>query len=192
MPVKMLRFGGVRLFCATERVVLPKGWCRMVYPGVALDPCNIYLAVGNQEDNILYNCQYYWIAEAIRYTYCKAVEELFSNRDSDTVNKIQAVLTGWPELPTVERLPLCKTPYFSIGPILENEGTISSTYSVIDAVFTKQLELDCKKDFDGRLQLVYGNQKTVSLICIVHKEQQEATFLYNQYNWFLAVPRLFH
>jgi hypothetical protein len=134
-----------------------RGLCRlMLRPGVALDPC---LAAGNQGDEILHGCQRYWIAEAIRYTHRKAVGELFSNHDSDTVNKMRqrVVLPGWPELPTVERLLPRKTPHFSTGPILENEGTISGTYSIIDAVFTELLGLNREKDFDGRLQLVYGD-----------------------------------
>jgi hypothetical protein len=76
----------------------------------------------------------------------------------------QVVLTDWPELPSVECLPPRKTPHYSLGPILENEGTISSTYSIIDKVFTEQLDYDCAGDFNERLHLVYRDQKTVSLI----------------------------
>ena len=94
----------------------------------------------------------------------------------------QVVFTDWPELPLIERLPLRKTPYYSLGPILENEGTISGTYSVIDIVFTKQLGYNYAKDFSKRLHLVYSDQKTVSLIHTVQKERQEATLLYNKYN----------
>jgi hypothetical protein len=39
---------------------------------------------------------------------------------------------------------------------------------------------------------VYGDQKTVSLIRTVQKERQEATLLYDKYDWLLAVPGLFH
>ncbi len=166
----------------------------MLHPEVALDPCDITLATGNQDDEILHTCQRYWIAEAIRYTHRAAVEDLFSDNDPATTGKMRqrVLLTGWPELPTVERLPPRKTPHYSLGPILENEGTISGTYSVIDAVFTEQLGYDPEKDFNRQLHLVYGDQKTVSLIRTVQKERQEATLLYDQYNWFLAVPGLFH
>ena len=104
----------------------------------------------------------------------------------------QVVLTDWLELPLIERLPPCKTPHYGLGPILENEGIISGTYSVIDIVFTKQLGYNRVEDFSGQLHLVYGDQKTVSLIHIVQKEWQEATLLYNKYDWLLAMPRLFH
>jgi len=53
----------------------------MLHPKVALDPCDIYLATGNQDDEILHGCQRYWIAEAIRYTHREAVEELFTNHN---------------------------------------------------------------------------------------------------------------
>jgi hypothetical protein len=166
----------------------------MLRPEVSLDPCDIYLAAGNQDDEILHSCQRYWIAEAIRYTHRKAVEDLFTNHNPTTIGQMRkrVVLTDWPELPLIERLPPRKTPHYGLGPILENEGTISGTYSVIDTVFTEQLGYDREKDFDGRLHLVYGDQKTVSLIRTVQKERQEATLLYDQYNWLLAVPGLFH
>ena len=61
----------------------------------------------------------------------------------------QVVLTDWLELPSIERLPPRKTPHYSLGPILENKGTISGTYSVIDIVFTKQLGYNRVEDFGG-------------------------------------------
>ncbi len=166
----------------------------MLRPEVALDPCDIYLATGNQDDEILHGCQRYWIAEAIRYTHREAVEELFTDRNPTTTGQMRkpVALTDWPELPSVERLPPRKTPHYGLGPILENEGTISGTYSVIDKIFTEQLGYNRAKDFDGWLHLVYGDQKTVSLIRTVQKERQEATLLYDKYNWLLAVPGLFH
>lgn len=88
---------------------------------VALDPCGIFLAAGNQDDEILRGCQRYWIAEAIRYTHREAVEELFIEGKPTSTGQMrrQVVLTGWPDLPSVERLPPRKTPHYSLGPILE-------------------------------------------------------------------------
>jgi len=166
----------------------------MLRPQVTLDPCDIYLAAGNQDDEILHSCQRYWIAEAIRYTHREAVEGLFMDRNLTTTGQMrkQVVLTDWPELPSIERLPSRKTPHYGLGPILENEGTISSIYNIIDTIFTEQLGYNRTEDFGERLQLVYGDQKTVSLVRTVQKEQQEATLLYDKYNWLLAVPGLFH
>ncbi len=169
----------------------------MFRPEVALRPRDIYLSTGNQEDEILHSCQRYWIAEAIRYTHREAVEELFTDRDSTTSTmtgrmKKRAFLTDWPELPSIERLPPRKTPHYGLGPILENEGTISGTYSVINAIFSGQLGYDRSKDFIDRLRLVYGDQKTISLIRAVQKERQEATLPYDKCDWLLPIPGLFH
>jgi hypothetical protein len=152
----------------------------MLHTKIALDSCLVYKAAGNQNDEILRACQRYWIAEAIRYTHRAAVEKLFSDQ------------IVWPEPPTVERLSPRRTPHYAFSPILENEGTISGTYKVIDTIFLEQLDYDHEKDFDGRLHLVYGDQKTVSLIQSVQKERRRATFQYDQYNWLLPVPGLFH
>ena len=146
------------------------------------------------DDEILHGCQQYWIAEAIHYTHCEAVEELFTDHNPATTGQMRkwVVLTDWPELPSVECLPPRKTPHYGLGPILENEGTISGTYSIIDIVFTEQLGYNHAKDFGGQLHLVYGDQKMVSLIFTVQKERQEATLPYDKYDWLLAVPGLFH
>jgi hypothetical protein len=173
----------------------PKGLrYTMLHPEVTLNPCDITLAAGNREDEVLHACHHYWIAEAIRYTHRAAVEKLFGDHNPIITGGMRrrTILTGWPELPTVERLPPRKTPHYGLGPILENEGTISGTYSVIDTVFTEQLGYNPEKDLDRRLHLVYGDQKTVSLIHAVQRERREATLWFDQYRWLLAIPGLFH
>ena len=122
------------------------------------------------------------------------MEKLFIDGNPTSTGRIrsQVILTDWPDLPSVERLSPRKTPHHSLSPILENEGTISGTYNVIDEVFTQQLGYNHTTDFNGRLYLVYSDQKTVSLIRTVQKERQEVTLLYDKYSWLLAVPGLFH
>jgi hypothetical protein len=154
----------------------------MLHLDVKLTSLDIWNANGNKEDEILYNCQRYWIAEAIRYTHRTAVESVF-DRDNSML---------WPELPSVKRLPVHQTRNYTLSPILENEGTISGTYKVIDEIFTGQLNLDREKEFDGPLRLVFGDQKTVSLVRTVQKERQEAGHPYDQYKWLLPIPGLFH
>jgi hypothetical protein len=141
----------------------------MLHLDVKLTSLDIWNANGNKEDEILYNCQRYWIAEAIRYTHRTAVESVF-DRDNSML---------WPELPSVKRLPVHQTRNYTLSPILENEGTISGTYKVIDEIFTGQLNLDREKEFDGPLRLVFGDQKTVSLVRTVQKERQEAGHPYD-------------
>ena len=126
---------------------------------VALDPCDILLATSNQEDEIRYVCQRYQIAEGIRYTYREAIEDLFTNSSPNTIGQKSARVTliGWPEFPLVNRLTQRKTPYYGLGPILENKGTISGIYNVINNIFLLQLKYNQEDDFNRRLYLVYGN-----------------------------------
>jgi hypothetical protein len=154
----------------------------MFHPKIALDPVTVYEAPGNQEDDILFQSQEYWIAEAIRCTHREAVETLFA----DNMESI------WPKFPTVERLPSQKTSHYSFGPFLENEGTISGTYNVINKVFQEELGYDWEKDFEELLYLVFGDQKTVSLIQAVQRERAESTLCYDKFNWILSIPGLFH
>ena len=60
---------------------------------VTLNPCDILLAAGNQEDEILHKCQRYWIAEAIRYTHRKAVEDLFTDSSPNILGQTSAHVT---------------------------------------------------------------------------------------------------
>jgi hypothetical protein len=159
----------------------------MFHPEVPLDPITILNAPGNGEDEILILRQRYWIAEAIRYTHRGAVEALFSNTLPSS-----AQLPSWPEYPRVLCLPPRKTIHLSLGPLLENEGTIEGTYQVIDQLFLQQFGYKQHSEFDDHLQLVYGDQKTVSLIRTVQKEREEAKLPYEQYSWLLPIPGLFH
>ena len=49
----------------------------------------------------------------------------------------QVIFINWLELLLIKYLPLCKIPYYSLSPIIENKGTISDIYNIIDIVFTK-------------------------------------------------------
>ena len=60
------------------------------HPKIALEPTTVYVAPGNQEGDILFQSQEYWIAEAIRCTHREAVEALFA----DSMESI------WPKFPT--------------------------------------------------------------------------------------------
>ena len=125
---------------------------------VTLNLCDILLAAGNQEDEILHKCQCYYIAEAICYTHRKAVEDLFTDSSPNIPGQTGSwvTLVDWPELPSVCLLAQQKTPYYGLSPILENEGTISSIYNVINTIFSYQLEYNQEKDFDQQLQIVYS------------------------------------
>ena len=49
----------------------------------------------------------------------------------------RVVLIDWLKFLLIEYLPLYKIFHYGLGPILENKGTISGTYSVINIVFTE-------------------------------------------------------
>lgn len=156
----------------------------MFHPEKPLHAYDILMAAGTQRDDILYQRQRYWIAEAIRCTHPEAVGELFS-----TVQKDEP---GWPKFPVIQRLPAQKTIHYSLGPMLHNEGTTEGTYQVIEEVFLEQLGSNRDTDFDGLLQLVYGDQKTVSLLQAVKKQRVEATHIFDRFGWLLPIPGLFH
>jgi len=103
---------------------MPSGGLRksMFLPEIALDSTGIYLAPGNQEDDVLFQSQGYWIAEAIRCTHREVVETLFA--DGTTTETKQPDLVGWPQFPSVERLSLQKTSHYLS--IFRNEGTVSA------------------------------------------------------------------
>jgi hypothetical protein len=46
------------------------------------------------------------------------------------------------------------------------------------------------KIFDELLYLVYGDQKTISLIQTAQRERAEATLCYDKLNWMLPIPGL--
>lgn len=166
----------------------------MFHPEFTLTPHDIYMAPGNQDDEILHQCQRHWIAEAIRYTHKEAVEKLFTAKSYAKPGqmKLRPHLIDWPEFPAVKRLPAQKTVHYSLGPMLYNEGTADGTYKVIEDVFLEQLGDDGDTDLDGLLQLVYGDQKTVSLLNAVKKERSEASRHFDRFSWLLPIPGLFH
>lgn len=166
----------------------------MFHPEVTLSPHDIYMAPGNQDDEIFHQCQRHWIAEAIRYTHREAVEKLFTAEACVKPGQMKprAHLIDWPEFPAVKRLQAQKTIHYSLGPMLYNEGTTEGTYKVIQNVFLEQLGDDDDTDLDGLLQLVYGDQKTVSLLRAVKKERAEASRLFDRFSWILPIPGLFH
>jgi hypothetical protein len=142
------------------------------------------MAAGNRDDDIQHRCQRHWIAEAIRCTHREAVETLFTTktRVKPGQMKPQVHLIDWPEFPAVKRLPTQKIVHYSLCPMLHNEGTIEGTYKVTENVFLEQLGDNGDTDLDGLLQLVYGDQKTVSLLHAVKKQRAEATRLFDRFS----------
>lgn len=96
-------------------------------------------------------------------------------------------------MPCQDRSNRDPTSHHSLGPILENEGTLDGTYKVIDDIFLQQLQLDPNADFtDGPLYLTYGDQKTISLVQAIKGERRESKPYYQTYSSILPMPGLFH
>ena len=92
----------------------------MFHPEVTLSPHDIYMAPGNQDDEIFHQCQRHWIAEAIRYTHREAVEKLFTAEACVKPGQMKprAHLIDWPEFPAVKRLPVQRRVDYSLMPML--------------------------------------------------------------------------
>ena len=76
-------------------------------------------------------------------------------------------------MPSVDRLPPQKLHHFTLGPILENEGTLEGIYSVLRNIFSgnnskynfQEGQLGYKEGLfnNKELVLINGDQKTVGL-----------------------------
>ena len=103
----------------------------------------------------------YQIAEAVVYIFPKVKElELFNS--------------FWPDIPTVNCLPLQRLYYLAFGPILENKGTLEGIYGVLKNIFGgdnseysfKEGQLGFKEGLfnNSKLVLINSNQKTIGLL----------------------------
>jgi hypothetical protein len=63
---------------------------------------------------------------------------------------------------------------------------------VVKNVFLEQLGDNGDTDLYSLLQLVYGDQKTVSLLNAVKKERSEASRLFDRFSWLLPISGMFH
>jgi len=122
----------------------------------------------------------FFIVEAIRTAYPGPVKVIFAKPD-----------VSYPVMPAVELLEPRTTDSKTLGPILFNEGTLDSAYEVTENIYKHQLCTD-DKEFDNRLFLVYGDQKTSSLIRSMQREQVEASSAYDRKDWLIGVAALFH
>ena len=103
-------------------------------------------------DKIAAKLDAYFIAEAIQTAYPELVKPIFAESS-----------IPYPAMPAVELLELQKTDSKTLGPILFNEGTLDDSYEVIENIYKLQFELE-NREFDDRLFLAFGDQKTASLI----------------------------
>lgn len=82
-----------------------------------------------------------------------------------------------------------ESPILQLGAIFEDEGTLDGVYNLHEELFKRRLEF---KEYDERMTLVHGDQKTVSYIRRIQQDQVEASDKWEQKRWMLPVPAFFH
>jgi hypothetical protein len=134
----------------------------------------------SEYDEVSAKIDTYFIAEAIRAAHPESVNHIFRKSD-----------ISFPSMPAIELLEPRKTDSKTLGPILFNEGTLDGTYDVLDNIYKHQFKLE-DKEFDDRLFLAFGDQKTSSLIRSVQAEQVDASGKYDRKDWLIGVAAFFH
>ncbi|KAK7752206.1 hypothetical protein SLS62_005740 [Diatrype stigma] len=94
-----------------------------------------------------------------------------------------------PKFPAVQCVNYKESPYLQLGAIFEDEGTVEGVYKLHEELWKRRLEF---KEFDDRLTLIYGDQKTTSFIRRIKQSQLEASDLWEQKKWMLPIPAFFH
>lgn len=149
---------------------------------IPLDPYYIYAAPGNQADHIHHKSRLYFFFEAIRYTHPHVIEKIF---ESNPELK--------PTFPHFTCLAPNQTVRYEMGPIMENENSISGTLAVMNHIMLQVLGYDIEDpEFGQYIQLTYGDQKTVSLVQSVQRMRKYSEHVYERFESFLAIPGLFH
>jgi hypothetical protein len=90
----------------------------------------------------------------------------------------------------------CLTPspsiHYSLGPIKINQSTNAGNLKILENIFLQQYRLSKKDDFQHRLTLIYGDQKTVARLRSIKSRRAEDMDPYESLQWILPVPALFH
>jgi hypothetical protein len=104
----------------------------------------------------------------------------------------------FPEPPVFEALPAHRTKVWQLAAIFKDEGTLEGTYAVHDEIWKEQFgfkpdedESDSKQ-FSERLWLVWGDQKTASLLRSVCAMQRRSSLDYDKKKWMLGPPAYWH
>jgi hypothetical protein len=78
------------------------------------------------------------------------------------------------------------------GPVKVTFAKPDVSYPVMPAVELLEPRTTDDKEFDNRLFLAYGDQKTSSLIRSMQREQVEVSSAYDRKDWLIGVAALFH
>ncbi|KZZ96882.1 hypothetical protein AAP_00525 [Ascosphaera apis ARSEF 7405] len=149
---------------------------------IPLDSSVFYYAPGNSEDQTQYQARLYFFFEAIRYTHPGVIDKIFGANSSSR-----------PRFPHKQCLEPNKTVRYEMGPIMENENSVSGTLSVMNHILLQVLGYDIEDpEFGQYIQLTYGDQKTVSLVQSVKRMRKYSEHVYERFQSFLPIPGLFH
>ncbi|KAH6985308.1 hypothetical protein EDB80DRAFT_656411 [Ilyonectria destructans] len=162
-----------------QGIEIPPGGLRqnMLDPQAAICASDIFLAPGNRDDDI-----YRQISRHFAY---EAISTVFSNAISDAAKKQR------PTMPVVDILEPVKTVHCSLGPIPHDESSNAGNILILENIFQHQYHLP-DSDFERRLFLIYGDQKTTQRIRSIKQRREEAERPYDRLQWALPVPALFH
>ncbi|KAI5300432.1 hypothetical protein KEM56_002469 [Ascosphaera pollenicola] len=164
------------------RDVLPEGIRKGKFnPKAPLTIMDLAFAPGVIQDDIEKQIRTHLLFEAIRYIHPKSVESIFTKAHLEM-----------PQFPVVKRLQPSKTEFHEMGPINANEETKSGCITVMDTIFECFGIPQDDPVFQEMIQLLYSDQKTVSLVQSVKKDCRTSKTPFVTFLYMLPIPGLFH
>ncbi|KAI5301061.1 hypothetical protein KEM56_002005 [Ascosphaera pollenicola] len=147
-----------------------------------LDPLNIFHTPGNQNNDIQRQSRLFFFFEALRSTHPEVIDTIFESHPQKR-----------PQFPHIKCLEPKVTTRYEMGPIMEDEGSISGTFAVMNHILLDTLAYDIEDPHFGEIiQLSYGDQKIVSLVHSVKRIRKYSKHAYEKFEAFLPIPGLFH
>lgn len=125
----------------------------------------------------------HFIASAIRQVHPNACRSIFDSADAQF---------AFPGPPVWEPLPSDPSILTPLGAIFYDEGRLDGTYKVHEDIFLRKFGFNVDADFDERLWIVQGDQKTAAFIRRLKAHQYYASRAYDRRRWMIAPPAFFH
>ncbi|KAI5294856.1 hypothetical protein KEM52_003018 [Ascosphaera acerosa] len=129
----------------------------------------------------------FFIAQAIKQLYGAAFEKAFTNSPTKVTPPRYHHIRQLAETHATTLHPLAG--------IYHDEGTIEGTYEVQADIFLKQMGFSSEPDaadFQQRLWLTYGDQKTAAFTRSLMYEQRQSEHHFHRRRWMVGPAALFH
>jgi hypothetical protein len=152
----------------------------MLNEQVQLSLKDVMLAPGNIYDETQKQISMFCIHNTVRQQFPNAIADIYRLSPCSEIS-----------MPRINVLKAEKTHHFSLGPIPHNEGTTKGTYDVLETIFVEQFHRE-PKDFEEMLILLFGDQKTASIIRGIINERRETASAYDSHRWILPLSAFFH